>query len=247
MSSRVSESVTTPVVTVAVNQERQKTKPYSMLYAIMRHASCLVLRVLRGLGPSHKMTSIQGAGPASCLKQQSSLRPTRTGSSYTMKGNNGQRAFQHKVRLFAQKAWLFLVFTLVLCFFVVFHSQYFSSSDDHRVLLVQHHQPPAVLVAREKTNDEIIQQELGHRDWSQDDLVGLDLIISASIHLIDIQVEESEQQVDEELFDNDHTYAGVYGTFCELDFSLQKQDPSAGTYSSSNPLACFRSSRLSYY
>ena len=112
-----------------------------------------------------------------------------------------------------------LLLTLGLCFFV--HPLYFSSSDDRRVLVQR--QPP--VAARETTtNDEIIQQ-LGHLDWSQEDLVGLDLILSASVHLIDIQVEESNVGAS----DNDHTYAGVYGTFCELDFSLQKQDPSSGT------------------
>ena len=114
-----------------------------------------------------------------------------------------------------------LLLALVLCFFV--HSLYLSSSDeDHRRILVQR-QPP-VATRETTTNDESIQQ-LGHMDWSQEDLIGLDLILSASIHLIDIQVEESEVGA----FDNDHTYAGVYGTFCELDFSLQKQDPSSGT------------------
>jgi hypothetical protein len=139
-----------------------------------------------------------------------------------MKENNGHRAFQQKVARFAR---MFLL-TMVLCFFV--HSLYFSSSDDHRGL-VQRQSPVA---SRETSTDDESIQQLGHssssssssRDWSQEDLVGLDLILSASVHLIDIQVEESKLGE----FDNDHTYAGVYGTFCELDFSLQKQDPSSG-------------------
>ena len=53
----------------------------------------------------------------------------------------------------------------------------------------------------------------------------LEKILSAQYNLVDLHVVE-----DEVLRSPANSYAGVYGSFCELDFSQHKEDPSSGTY-----------------
>lgn len=51
-------------------------------------------------------------------------------------------------------------------------------------------------------------------------------ILAADYHLIDIQVTSDRDLRNAPV----NSYDGVYGVFCQLDFSRHKEDPSAGTY-----------------
>jgi hypothetical protein len=53
----------------------------------------------------------------------------------------------------------------------------------------------------------------------------MERILTARYNLVDLHIVESEVRSAPS-----HTYAGVYGTFCELDFSQHKRDPSSGTF-----------------
>lgn len=54
----------------------------------------------------------------------------------------------------------------------------------------------------------------------------LDKILSAEIHLVNIQAPEPTHiRVDDE---EEGSYSGVYGDFCQLNFGAHKQDPSSG-------------------
>lgn len=56
-----------------------------------------------------------------------------------------------------------------------------------------------------------------------DDQASLDLILSASIHLVAVTADPSELKASAQ------SYSGVYGEFCALNFAVHKEDPSAGT------------------
>jgi hypothetical protein len=58
----------------------------------------------------------------------------------------------------------------------------------------------------------------------------LDMVLQAKIHLVDLHIVEEEL-----LRAPSNHYAGVYGSFCKLDWNLHKQDPSAGTCSNNQP------------
>ena len=60
------------------------------------------------------------------------------------------------------------------------------------------------------------------KDIENDNKGVLDKILSASIHLINIQSDPSDLRVE-----SDGTYSGVYGDFCQLKFKVHKQDPSS--------------------
>lgn len=49
-------------------------------------------------------------------------------------------------------------------------------------------------------------------------------VLKAELHLVDLSIKE-----DEVLRSPSNSYSGVYGIFCELDFSKHKEDPSSGT------------------
>jgi hypothetical protein len=51
----------------------------------------------------------------------------------------------------------------------------------------------------------------------------LELVLNAEIHLVDLNVVEEEL-----LRAPPNSYAGVYGSFCKLDWKLHKKDPSGG-------------------
>jgi hypothetical protein len=53
----------------------------------------------------------------------------------------------------------------------------------------------------------------------------LEMILSAEIHLVDLHVDQEEVRRSPP-----NSYAGVYGSFCQLDFSIHKKDPSSGEY-----------------
>ena len=61
--------------------------------------------------------------------------------------------------------------------------------------------------------------------YQEDKAEILEKILSAQYNLVDLHVVE-----DEVLRSPANSYAGVYGSFCELDFSQHKEDPSSGTY-----------------
>ena len=50
-------------------------------------------------------------------------------------------------------------------------------------------------------------------------------VLKAELHLVDLSIKE-----DEVLRSPSNSYSGVYGIFCELDFSKHKEDPSSGAY-----------------
>jgi hypothetical protein len=50
-------------------------------------------------------------------------------------------------------------------------------------------------------------------------------VLAGELHLIDLTVEENEL-----IRAPSNSYAGVYGKFCELDWSRRKVDPSAGRW-----------------
>ena len=62
----------------------------------------------------------------------------------------------------------------------------------------------------------------------------LEEILSGHLHLIDLQVVEEEL-----LSAPPNSYAGIYGVFCRLDWSLHKKDPSRG--------ACAGATRATYF
>ena len=59
----------------------------------------------------------------------------------------------------------------------------------------------------------------------KDEAQVLEMILSAEIHLVDLHVEQEEV-----MRSPPNSYAGVYGSFCQLDFSIHKKDPSSGEY-----------------
>lgn len=61
----------------------------------------------------------------------------------------------------------------------------------------------------------------------EDETHVLDKILSAEIHLVNIQAPEpAHVRANHE----EETYTGIYGDFCELNFALHKQDPSSGMW-----------------
>ena len=52
----------------------------------------------------------------------------------------------------------------------------------------------------------------------------LEQILSAQLHLVDLHIEQAEVARSPS-----DSYEGVYGSFCQVDFSLHKKDPSRGT------------------
>ena len=61
--------------------------------------------------------------------------------------------------------------------------------------------------------------------YQEDKAAIMEKILSAQYNLVDLHVVE-----DEVLRSPPNSYAGVYGSFCELDFSQHKEDPSSGVY-----------------
>ena len=55
----------------------------------------------------------------------------------------------------------------------------------------------------------------------------LDQILSGELHLVEIRVEETELEAALTSAENVASYDGVYGTFCKLNWSLHKNDPSS--------------------
>ena len=67
-----------------------------------------------------------------------------------------------------------------------------------------------------------------HRQFSgsdkEDEAQVLQDVLAAKLQLIDLMVVEEEL-----LRAPSNSYAGVYGKFCKIDWTLRKRDPSAGT------------------
>jgi hypothetical protein len=64
----------------------------------------------------------------------------------------------------------------------------------------------------------------------EEELELLDDVLNGKLHLINIELVEKEMERASE-----DSYAGVYGSFCELNFAVHKANPSSGTsYASAN-------------
>jgi hypothetical protein len=70
------------------------------------------------------------------------------------------------------------------------------------------------------------REDLYHQFETKDEIALLDDVLEARIHLIAIiGIEEEVVRAPK------HTYNGVYGSFCRLNFAVHKENPSSGTYS----------------
>ncbi len=66
---------------------------------------------------------------------------------------------------------------------------------------------------------------LHHQFSDKDEAQVLQQVLAAELQLVDLTVVEEEL-----LRSPTNSYAGVYGKFCKLDWTIRKRDPSAGKY-----------------
>jgi len=132
------------------------------------------------------------------------------------KGNDG-RAARRKL----QKKLILAVTCVVTCVVTVWvvggRGASNSSTEDALQLKARHLRPRGGGGLRSKQQQE---EEPRQQDDNADPL---DRILSGELHLIEIHVNQKELGNDD-----DNSYSGgVYGTFCRLDWSLHKHDPSS--------------------
>jgi hypothetical protein len=172
--------------------------------------------------------------------------------TYTMKENNGHAA---RRLLWNRVAWSLIglgCFLLSGTILVIVRSDSRGSDSPNRLITNQEAQRQAQLrrkasraANRRNAAAANEQQQQQHLDGAiaPAALLGisqaeLDDILSARVHLIDLSIDAHELQrrasMDNNAVDNTHAddkktkkhYAGVYGTFCRIDWSLHKTNPS---------------------
>jgi hypothetical protein len=73
------------------------------------------------------------------------------------------------------------------------------------------------------------REDLYHQFETKDEIALLEDILEARIHLVEIVgIEEEVVRAPK------HSYNGVYGRFCRLNFAVHKENPSSGEYSNQN-------------
>ncbi|GKY96347.1 hypothetical protein MPSEU_000594400 [Mayamaea pseudoterrestris] len=149
-----------------------------------------------------------------------------TQDSMGLKENNGRAARRKTMHRIGWIAVAFLVVLIIL--FKPFGGG--SKAEEHR----QRRQELAQRLrkfASEAVNANPIhamQQKLGSHDssgtnaWKSDTEEVLEQIVQARLHLVDIRSDTSSLSTAAK-----GDYSGVYGSFCRLDWSIHKQDPSA--------------------
>ena len=83
----------------------------------------------------------------------------------------------------------------------------------------------ATMVQKNDPRKQAWREEMHDQFLDKDESQVLEMILSAEIHLVDLHVEQEEV-----IRSPPNSYAGVYGSFCQLDFSIHKKDPSSGEY-----------------
>jgi hypothetical protein len=78
---------------------------------------------------------------------------------------------------------------------------------------------------RKQLKQQSWREEMRDQFLDKDESEVLEMILSAEIHLVDLHVDQGEV-----VRSPPNSYEGVYGSFCQLDFSIHKKDPSSGEY-----------------
>jgi hypothetical protein len=154
---------------------------------------------------------------------------------FIMKENNGRAA---RRRLQRQLCIIIAVFALLIVVLTIL-----GVGNDGRVVpvtrenLEQIRRQSAEFIRNRKHGGPLSKanQQQRHRldpnsgaeefDEVVDEAEIMERILTARYNLVDLHIVESEVRSAPS-----HTYAGVYGTFCELDFAQHKRDPSSGTF-----------------
>lgn len=83
----------------------------------------------------------------------------------------------------------------------------------------------ATMIKKKDQRQQGWREDMHDQFLDKDESQVLEMILSAEIHLVDLHVDQ-----DEVMRSPPNSYAGVYGSFCQLDFSIHKKDPSSGEY-----------------
>ena len=138
-----------------------------------------------------------------------------------MKGNTGKARRQR-----TQRQILAIVASFCLLIVLLELMGYGKIGKASRSKLRQSYQG-----SKAKFQDRFSQMKAGRGGRSSNDDLDesqiLEMILSAEIHLIDLN-----SKPDEMMKAPSNSYAGVYGTFCKLDFDLHKRDPSSSKFPS---------------
>ena len=136
-----------------------------------------------------------------------------------MKGNDGRAARRKLTRQLAFIVGGFVILLAILTFLGVGGRRGNNLRDSAKASLARIRDSSAYAKASEFRND--LRNQFKEKHEGQI----LEEILSGYLHLVDVQVVEEEL-----LSAPPNSYAGVYGTFCRLDWSMHKKDPSAGAY-----------------
>ena len=138
-----------------------------------------------------------------------------------MKGNTGKARRQR-----TQRQILAIVASFCLLIVLLELMGYGKIGKASRSKLRQSYQG-----SKAKFQDRFSQMKAGRGGRSSNDDLDesqiLEMILSAEIHLIDLNSKPNEM-----MKAPSNSYAGVYGTFCKLDFDLHKRDPSSSKFPS---------------
>jgi hypothetical protein len=136
-----------------------------------------------------------------------------------MKGNNGKG---HRKKLMGKLIMIVSSFAILIGFLTIIG---YGRSKGKLLRKAA----ADTVISHKKNSRPQFQQQQGWREDMQDQFLGkdefevLEMILSADIHLVDLHVDQEEV-----MRSPSNSYAGVYGSFCQLDFSIHKKDPSSG-------------------
>lgn len=144
-----------------------------------------------------------------------------------MKGNNGRAARRKTAKRYAMVGSGIVVGVFLLCWMGVLPVPLGGSGKEPSGRLLR--DPRGGRHARDEAVGETAHQfrhsyknQFGdHKDEAQ----VMKEVLAADLQLVDLTVVEEEL-----LRAPPNSYAGVYGKFCKLDWTLRKKDPSAGAY-----------------